>query len=235
MATSLIASAQFVTSGGSKSFGSSASEEGYNSIRLSYLPTQIDLNGLEALYGDKSNLNGASFEYIRGINFVKDIPLFLEIGIGGKWSNWTDSYEKEYDMYIYNSNTSLNVASLYIPLNIGYRISLTEDFSIMPYAGLMAQANLAATITDSYEYDYHDQFEDWHDDKKQKDRYDMFDKEEMDGQTLKRFFFGWQVGANVTIKKLQIGINYGTTLGKEIANKWEGKLKNITISIGYKF
>ena len=240
MATSVIASAQFVTSGGSKSFGSSSSGEGYNSIRFSYAPTSITWQGVNigGLMG-AGYLNGFSFEYTKGIGIVEDIPLYLEIGAGVKWQNMTSKYEEEDEMYIYNSKTSLNVASLYIPLNIGYKISLTEDFAIMPYVGLMAQANLAATITDSYEYDYSKEYENWpwggYEDESEKDSYSSFDKEEMDGQTLRRLIFGWQVGANVAIKNFHIGANCGTSLGG-IINDMEGKiLKGATISVGYNF
>lgn len=241
MTTSLMASAQFVTSGGNKMMGSTSSTEDYNSFRFSYSPTTIDLGTigaiLEALGASLPQLNGFSLEYTRGINIVNDLPLFLEVGAGVKLQNAASSSEEEDDMYIYKYKYSLNVASLYIPLNVGYKIAVTEDFAIMPYVGLMGQFNLSATATNSYEYDYHKEFEDFlgYKDESEKESQNLFDKKVMGENTFRRLFFGWQVGANIAIKDFHIGANYGTTLGR-IVNNIEGvKLKGATISIGYNF
>ena len=239
MTTSLMASAQFVTSGGNKMMGSTSSTEGYNSFHFSYSPTTIDAGTIGAIAGalgmSLPQLNGFSLEYTRGINIVNDLPLFLEVGAGVKLQNATSSSEEEDDMYIYKYKYSLNVASLYIPLNVGYKIAITEDFAIMPYVGLMTQFNLSATATDSYEYDYHKQYEDWYEDESGKESHNLFNKKVMGENTFRRLFFGWQVGANITIKDFHIGANYGTTLGR-IVNNLEGvKLKGANISIGYNF
>lgn len=239
--TSLMASAQFVTSGENKMMGSTSSTEDYNSFRFSYSPTTIDAGTIGAIAGalgmSLPQLNGFSLEYTRGINIVNDLPLFLEVGAGVKLQNATFSSEEEDDMYIYKYKYSLNVASLYIPLNVGYKIAITEDFAIMPYVGLMTQFNLSATATNSYEKDYHKEFEDFlgYKDESGKESQSLFDKKEMGENTFRRLFFGWQVGANIAIKDFHIGANYGTTLGR-IVNNIEGvKLKGATISIGYNF
>ena len=248
LATSLVASAQFTPT----------FTDAWSGFRFSYSPTTLDFD-----YSDMDDwkFKGFSFEYVKGFGIVEEHPIFLEVGAGLEWMNYRDSEETELDFngkeYDYKMKWGVNVISLNIPINIGYKFSLQDNITIMPYVGLKARMNLLAKqfnkvkadeLFDAIEDNYEDQWgKDWEDeyerytgedyeDPRKRESESLFDEKVMEKQTLKRFLLGWQIGATATYNEYSFGISYGSCFTDEIINNIDDcKFGGATISIGYRF
>lgn len=220
--------------------------DAWSSIRVSYSTIALDGdNEFEESMPDGDllddyNYNGFALEYIKGYGIVENMPVFLETGLGFQWINWNI----EEDWYYYGIDHSikrkLNITSLYVPLNIGYQISLSNNLSVMPYVGLNVRYNLTA------KYSIGEYLDGYLVDEKEYEIYeyenpivvDMLDDDREKGlgrNTMKRFIPGWQIGANVSFNDLHIGVKHGCSFGAEVFNNLNSELKSTTISIGYNF
>ena len=112
---------------------------------------------------------------------------------------------------------STSVFSLKVPVTLGYKVDIADQFSILPYAGLYLKGNLAGTLT--YEDDYYDE---------EKDS-DLFDEDEGDGN---RFQFGMHVGVRCLVNNFNFGIGYGFDFN-ELAE--DVKTSSLNFTIGYNF
>lgn len=227
LATSLMASAQFATGNGGSSFNS-ASTEGWSGVRFSYVPTTLEY---DKDYGiDDVDFNGFSLEYFKGFGIMSDMPVFLEVGAGIEWLRYSDSESGGYDGIEFEITETDNIFSLNIPVNLGYKFSLSENVTVMPYVGLKANLGLSAKQKISVEASYDGETEEESED------YSWYDEDDMGDNTLKRFFLGWQVGATATYNQYTFSVNYGSYFTDEIYNKIDDcKLGWTTISVGYTF
>lgn len=244
MVVSMMASAQFVGSTGSTNKSkSNVNTDNWYSFRLSYNPMTLDAGGnledyfFDDDYDDLTKFKGFSGEFKAAFNVVQGIPLFLEAGLGFLYSSskyedsgteeWYDEYYG-YVEYDWEENIGIKFMSLYVPLNIGYKLSLNESISVMPYLGLKARYNLNAKFLE--EYTDNDETEDY--------ETDLFDTKEMkdnwgeDPFKAKRFQLGWQIGADVEISNFILGVSYGSDLGEIMK---DCKFKTTQLSLGLKF
>lgn len=191
----------------------------WETIKLSYSPTTLES------IDDDMDFNGFSFEYIKGQNVVDNKPIFLEYGIGAEILNYTDEYSEYYEGYRINVEETINIADIYIPVNLGYKIALNDSTIIMPYVGIKAQYNVYGQSAVNVSVDGYSESEER----------DLFSKGEMDGSTLKRALVSWHIGATIEMNKWSIGIRYGKCFSDEIINHLDTELIYTSISVGYIF
>lgn len=144
---------------------------------------------LTFLEPDFKNLNGINLNYIHGFQLGK-IPLFIGLGVDVEYN-----FEKYINTYVYSSeyeNKILHSLSVRIPLNLEYRIKLTDKFSIQPLVGLNFKVN---------PFFYYD-----HEDYKRYKDYSIKIWECSDGYVT--YQYGWQIGLGFNISKLYIGFQY---------------------------
>lgn len=244
LATSLAASAQFSTSNSGNSLGSGSLTEEWSSIRISYSPITFEGDSdFEYMMGDGDLLddyNGFAVEYVKGFSIVDNMPIFLEAGFGFQWINWNDEEDLgdySYELEDYSVKYKLNITSLYVPLNLGYNISLADNLQVMPYVGLNLRCNLTGQYsTGYYKEGYLIDEDEWNDDNPVKIDMLSDDKEKGLGRNnMKRIILGWQIGANVAVNNIHIGVRHGCSFGDEVFNKMNSQLKATTISVGYNF
>lgn len=218
LATSLVASAQFNVN---------SSTEGWSGIRFSYAPTTLKYDKDYDI--DNETLNGFSLEYFSDFNIIESIPLFLEIGAGLEWLTYSDSEtESAYGVAVKVKSTD-NIFTVNIPVNLGYKFSVNENASIMPYVGLKARLGLSATSKITAKVTYDGETE------KESETYNLFSEDDMGDFTMKRFLIGWQVGATAIFNQFTIGVNYGACFTDEVINDIDSRLGAVTISVGYIF
>lgn len=247
LAVSLVASAQV----------SFTFNEAWSGARLSYVPTTLDYDG-----GSDTDFKGLSLEYFKGFGIIEDMPVFLEVGAGLEWLNWNDETDK-FDAtidgkdYEYSYKSALNIVSLDVPVNVGYKFALQDNITIMPYIGLKARFNMIAKQAswikgkdyakareeemekylgsdwkDKYEQLYGEEYKD----PSKRDGVNMFDEDKVGKQTLKRFLLGWQIGATATYNQYSLSISYGSCFTDEIINGIDDcSFGGTTISVGYTF
>lgn len=225
LATSLMASAQFATSNSSFT-GATSSVEGWSGFRFSYAPTTLEFTYTG---GEDFDLNGFSFEYVKGFGIIDNIPLFLEVGAGIEWLNYTDTESDSYEGLKYEIKDAMNLLSVNVPVNLGYKVALDENITIMPYVGLKARLGLSATEKVSAKLSYEGET------KKEDETTNFYDEDDMGDATLKRFLLGWQAGVTATYNNISLGVNYGSCFTDEVFNEVDSKLGATTITVGINF
>lgn len=162
--------------------------KGWRGIRFSYLPTTIVIPGNKDV-----TLNGAMAAYVESWGLSKNIPLYIESGIGLTYIGGD----------INDTEISLNALSLNVPVNIGYCHHVNSAVSLSPFVGITLRGNLFA----DYKYDG--------------ERYNAFDKDETGNNVMERFNIGWQAGLNVSFYDFNITGSYGKDFNKIIGDgKW---------------
>mgnify|MGYP004447309669 FL=1 len=94
---------------------------------------------------------------------------------------------------------SSKMLSLSVPINVSYRLRITDGIDIQPYTGINLKVNVLGDITYTYEGHYH------YDYYKESETKSWFDEE----YGAKRFQMGWQIGLGVNFKKFYLGLEYG--------------------------
>lgn len=191
-------SAQFVNSNNSSMSNGSADATEWQGLRVSYHPVSINADG-----GGSINLSGVSAGYIKSFGISGTTPVFLETGANISWIGGE----------LADSDVKLNVFSVNVPINLGYKFMLNETTGLFPYAGLTLRGN----IVGNYSADgvsvgaFGDDAEDL-------------------GMKLKRFQIGWQIGVGVNFNTFFVGASYGTDFNEIVEN---GKVAMPSITIGF--
>ena len=211
--------AQFANS---KSSSYNANTDGWQGLRVSYHPMSLVPDK-----GDNMGMTGFSAGYVKGISLSPQVPIFLEAGANLTWAfkNLTDNMEPE-DDYLDDYSAKLNMLSINIPVNFGYKYDVNERFSIYPYIGVNFRINAIGKFKIGFEYD----------DKTENESFNVFDSDDMDelgmGDAWKRFQAGWQIGVAFNIDRFTLATSYGKDF-TEISKKVKVAMPSITI--GYNF
>lgn len=192
------ASAQFVNSSSSSMSNGSSEADAWQGIRVSYHPVSIEADG-----GGSINLSGASVGYVKSFGISGNTPVFLETGGNISWIGGE----------LGDSEIKLNVFSINVPINLGYKFMLNETTGIFPYAGLTLRGNIVGNYSADGE------------------SLNAFgDEAEEAGLNLKRFQIGWQVGVGANFNTFFVGASYGTDFSEIIEG---GKVAMPSITIGF--
>lgn len=202
-----IANAQFANSSAlsGSAVGSSDIEGGWSGITASY-----NSNTWDAEDADFDNIHGLELGYLYGMRLSANLPLYLESGLLANYA-FGELYNED------EVTLSASMFSLKVPVTLGYKVDVADQFSILPYAGLYLRGNLAGTLT--YEYEWDDEEEEL----------DLFDKDEGDAN---RFQFGMHVGVRCLVNNFNFGIGYGFDFN-ELAE--DVKTSSLNFTIGYNF
>ena len=217
---SFIASLLLITYTASAKFMSTTENSGssdndfYDRIEISYNPISLDGKFIDW------DLKGITVGQVIGFN-VTNQPLFIEIG--GRLTYATR--ETSDTIYIcdgfdvYNSKLFINskFIQISVPINVVYKFTLSDDWSIAPFAGLVAKGNIFGETETEYEF--------W--DMKVKESW--FDKRGMDAN---RFQAGWNIGVGANYKNFYLGVSYGADF-IELADNID--TSNYAITFGYSF
>ena len=204
------ANAQFMQSGttrkveyGSNNPGRKYSS-GWNSFYFQYNYTDAGDNVFD-------NYNGVSFEYNRTIGLSPNVPLYLQIGAGWRYSiSTTDDYYYDY---------TSNLVTFTLPVSVLYHFYIpNSSIGFELYTGI----NMKAHVYNDLKYD-----SDYRDDTK------TITKD------LNNPNVGWHVGGNVNFGRFFLGIRYGEDFIKMYKYTTDGygkdRAKTLTVGLGFRF
>lgn len=192
-------SAQFVnTSSSGSSMNGNSDVAVWSGLRVSYHPVSINGDG-----GGDISLNGASIGYVKSFGISASVPVFIETGLGASWIGGE----------LEDTDIKLNVFSLNVPINFGYKFSFDDNNGIFPYVGLTLRGNIIGNYKEDGE------------------SYNAFDEDEV-GEVFKlnRFQIGWHIGVGANFDKFFVGANYGTDFSEIVEG---GKVAMPSITIGF--
>lgn len=164
-----------------------AQSENYSRVEVSYNPITVE----------KLDLTGFTAGYVKAFN-VTSKPLFIEVGGRLTYATGDDS-------------KFMQVA---VPVNAVYKFTLSDEWSIAPFAGLVAKGNILG------ETESGGQKAKW------------FEKVDEGGLDANRFQAGWNIGVGANYKKFYLGLSYGAEF-IELADDTD--TSNYAITFGYTF
>lgn len=201
---------------------------------------------------DGISLNGFGINYIHGFSLSQSTPIFLETGLNANFtfgkanslddlSVYADDAEWEEPLMIAGvSELSVQNINLQVPVNLVYRISVNDDFSISPFVGINMKLNLMTDfkLKKFSEFYYDESFV-----QESTGWVSLYDKNDMpqlymgDEKAGNRFQMGWQIGAGVQYRPLYLGVCYGEDFIPAYKNRSNYKIdtKCLKINIGYTF
>lgn len=216
-------SAQF-TNNSASSGSAVADTEGWNGLRVSY-----NNFGFDGDFGKEFDaINGIEVGYVQAFSILNDMPIFLETGaslsyVFGDLFSESGEYYEGYHYNEYSSKRTLNMFSVIVPVNVGYKFAISEELSMFPYLGVTLKGNIKGTS----EYEYEDSYGD-----SESSDVNVFDDDDMDDEAWDRFQLGWQIGTTLNYKNMNIGLSYGADLmelGKDI------ETNSLKVTIGCNF
>ncbi len=173
---------------------------------------------------------GFAISYARYNEVETETTTTGETAITDSGSSYT-TYASEYEY-----TTSLDWIMASLPISLSYSLNLSDNISISPYFGFVFRYGLALTLKEAYNSSsYYD------DDTLRTEEYDRYSYNmysEMSGISLKRFSLGYQVGVNIDIKRIFVGLNYSddfTNLSPYKDYNYKFDYNKLSVRVGYKF
>jgi len=168
-----------------------------------------------------------------GIGYSPTLPIGLGLDTGLYYECFISNSEVVHD-YGYDDFTEHN---LYIPVHAQFRIPVSPNFSIHPYAGFGMNIVLSGTYNineyyGGYEYDWWDGGRPYGGTSSIIAGYQSYDE----GDWPKSFNFQWEIGAKLKISNFIISAGYafGVTDHK-FYEGYKTKQNKLNISLGYAF
>lgn len=196
-------------------------EDGWQGLRVSYKPIVMDVKDAGDL-----DMNGFSLDYVKAFRIGGDVPLFLETGAGFQWARYSDQETESFEGIEISAEEKWTVASINVPVNLGYQCFLSDKVTLTPYVGLNVKGHVLGEISITAKAEYEGEVE------KEEETLNLFDDEDMEEDPCKRFILGWQIGATLTYNRFNLGVSYGSDL-TEFAT--DTKFMTTAITLGVNF
>jgi opacity protein-like surface antigen len=167
----------------------------------------------------KKDMTGFSAGFVKGFSLSSQSPIFAEIGANFQYLK-SNLLNEDYGGD--RLKLDLNMYSVNIPLNIGYKYAINEGFSIFPYAGISARGNISGKLVASLG--------------SEEESVDIFDKDEMEDlefKTFKRLQIGWQIGFGVNFNRLYLSASYGGDFNEVAEELKLSTAPSITLGINF--
>ena len=183
-------------------------------------------------YYNNMKFNGISLGYSKAFSVSKELPLYLEAGIGIQYSydKKTASAPME-DLSIQYSTKKFRMLSAKIPVSLSYKYDIPNiKVSVLPFIGVnfrvnaLARQNTENVIMKNGVITY-----------QQRSKADCFDSDDMGKSdfTWNRFQAGWEFGVKATYdSKYLIGLSYGKDFNEIGKNT---KIHTTSLTLGYLF
>ncbi len=189
--------------------------EGYQRFQLSFDAQRMQGKDDGTKIGDPLKTKGVALGFIKGINLVTTMPLFLELGGNIAWNH---NKEKENDEE--EKNTFMYIS---IPVQAAYKLTFSNSpISIVPFVGPNLKFNFMGKTTTK--------------DGDEKDKFKWLKDTDDGGADAKIFQFGLNLGVGVNINRLYVGYTFQPDFSPYVKDgDWKEKTINNLISLGINF
>ncbi len=170
-----------------------AQADAWKGVRVGYNSFDYGLDGTDAVMALTAG-------YVHSFAITENLPLFVEVGGELLWVNG--------DVV---DGVKLKMWSLQVPVSVGYKWAINDDWSLFPNVGVYFRGNISGKVGDV----------------------DMFEDDEANGvEACKRFQAGLHVGVTANYQNFNLGVKYGLDMN-EIEK--DAKPKTLSVSLGYNF
>ncbi|MDE6628254.1 MAG: porin family protein [Muribaculaceae bacterium] len=173
----------------------------YAVLALSYDHTSFSFNKEAGGSDYNFGTNGIGFNFIKGYNVSRKLPLYIEWGLNMSYGQSSDS-EVQGKAKVTEKNRFLSFG---LPVNLAYRHGITDKLFVKPYLGINFRVTALGDNRIDAEYDGETMtgngYGEWE---------SVFDSEEGYESHWNRFQMGWQIGASIEYSALYFGLQYGT-------------------------
>lgn len=194
--------------------------DNYNRVQVGY-----QLNFFSSNEDDMEealpNMNGLSVGYVHGFN-ITSMPMFIETGL--KLSAGFGSKSEKDDGYKLELKNRL--MSLTVPVSYVYKFQLGDAVVLSPYAGFDFKVHLLGKSKVEESGYFGDESY----------TVNIFDKDDMEGDTFNRFQMGWHVGVGAEWNSFYGGVEVGTDFLRFYSNDGvKVSSGTFAVNLGYKF
>lgn len=195
--------------------------DNYKRLNFSIVMSQPTLSGRISGTDFRSSeiddmMFGVGIGYLYGINITgHNLPLFLELG-----PEFNYTFNVIEDTY-YDEKTWLHFLSVGTPIDVAYRLRLSDNISLAPFGGLDVRVNaMALAVGDDYTASY-------------------FNSDDFE-PTANRFQLGWNVGIGFYFGKFYLGYRFNSDIipfmsDSEGRDNIEWTFKTNYVNLGIKF
>ena len=185
--------------------------------------------------------NGFGVNYTVDFSLSKSYPVYLGTGLNFQFlfrsENLLDKELIDATPLTESVSAKLKTTMIYmdIPVNVSYRVPLTQNITLTPLVGLDLKVQLdgkarlnvdgnfpsaeLAAISRAYGMAVNRDI-------------NFYDDDDMDGDAFNRFQFGWHAGLRLSMSDFFVEATYGTDFTKLHRNLGEGTFK---VGVGYEF
>lgn len=169
----------------------------FSSVYLIYSPAKY--------YGQNSDSDPFMKFAIGGDNAsllpIDNFTAYFTKGLMAEW------YHKTED------KLSTNMFSVKAPLNVMFDLKLSNQMSVLPFAGVNASLGIIARIEDSSSH------------------YNLYSKDDMGDYAFRRFLVGWQIGTRINYKGFYGMVSFEKSF-MDAGKNLDSKLGGVNIGIG---
>jgi len=183
-------------------------DNGFTALWLSYLPTTLKESG-DGYSSSESGYNTFALGFTHATP-LSEVPVLVEYGA---FAEYTTKTEKEH-----GGTGTMHLIGAKVPLSVMYGYTVSENVILYPYAGLFARLYVIGKETFKFE--------------DESETYDLFNND--DGDNMKRFGLGYQLGVKARISGFFVGLGYEDMITSLIPD-YTAKFNMINLSVGIPF
>ena len=187
-----------------------------------------DLNTLSPKYGENSYFNGVGAGYTIDFRVSNTLPLYVGTGLNLRAVFDKDKIILSDDYDPVNINVKSTLLNLNLPINLSYRVPVADNFYLTPQVGLDFRVQLFGQSR----LDLDGYFPEIDRTVSEKSKLNLFSKDDLGDEHLRRFQMGWHAGLNLEYCRVNLGLSYGTDFVKIHKNVGGS---NFLVSLGYTF
>lgn len=187
-----------------------------------------DLNTLSPKYGDNSYFNGVGAGYTIDFRVSNTIPLYVGTGLNIRGVFDKDKIAINNEEDLVNMDVKSTLVNLNLPINVSYRVPVADNFYLTPQLGL----DFRVQVYGQSKLDLNSDFPELNKLVSQDSKVNLFSKNDLGDNRLRRFQMGWHAGLNFEYSRVNLGLSYGTDFIKIHKNVGGS---NFLVSLGYTF
>ncbi len=195
---------------------------------IQHVSVMYDLNTLSPKYGDNSYFNGVGAGYTIDFRVSNTIPLYVGTGLNIRGVFDKDKIAINNEEDLVNMDVKSTLVNLNLPINVSYRVPVADNFYLTPQLGL----DFRVQVYGQSKLDLNSDFPELNKLVSQDSKVNLFSKNDLGDNRLRRFQMGWHAGLNFEYSRVNLGLSYGTDFVKIHKNVGGS---NFLVSLGYTF